>query len=504
MRAPFATIRHDLEHLQTGLIIRSMKLKSLLLLACLPPLLAFANGLPDLGDRSQVDFSPAVEKRTGEAAMQDIRLHDPSYLNDPEINGYLNRLGARLVAQIEESHPDFDFFALRDSTLNAFAMPGGYIGVHTGLILATRSESELASVLAHEISHVTQHHLARQLSTQSQAQLPMLLALAIAVIASRNRADLAQGALMTGQAAGIQTQLNYSRDFEREADRLGLQLLERSGFDIRAMADFFVRLQKYGRLYESNAPGYLRTHPLTSERIADMENRIQSRPYRQITDSLDYLLVRAKLKAGEGTSRDAVTDFASQLREHKYTSEIATRYGYAVALFLDQNYPAAEQELQELRRIKAESPMIEHLAAELRNKQKDATGALKILQAALSRYPQERTLAYALTDTLLTARQHQEALKFTQDDLLDFPGDARMHALQARAYALLGQRVQEHRAQAEAYALQGQLLMAIEQLQLAQKSGDGDFYTLSRVDARLRELKQRHADEVKEQKKSGS
>ncbi len=432
--------------------------------------------------------------------MRDIRLHEPSYVDDPEINGYLNRLGSRLVSQSIEARQDFEFFVLNDATLNAFAMPGGYIGVHTGLIMASHSESELASVLAHEISHVTQHHLARQLGMQSQAQLPMLLSLAVAILASRNHADLAQGALMTGQAASIQHQLNYSRDFEREADRLGLQLLERAGFDIRAMADFFERLQKYGRLYENNAPGYLRTHPLTTERIADMENRIQSRPYRQVTDSLDFLLVRAKLKAEEGTPQDAVTDFESQLRERKFSNETATRYGYAIALIRDKNYAMAEQQVSELRRLKVNAAMIESVAASLRKEQNDLPGALKILKAALARYPQERALAYALVETLLASGEPQEALHFTLEDLLTYSTDARMQGLQAKVFAALGKRLQQHRAQAEAYAIQGQLLMAIEQLQMAQKAGDGDFFEQSQVDARLREFKRRQVEEAKEKK----
>ncbi len=489
-----------MERYSETFIIARMKLRVLILLLCIAPGV-LADGLPDLGDVSQESFSPIVEKRTGESIMHDIRLHEPTYINDPEINGYLNRLGARLVSQSLETRQDFEFFALRDSTLNAFAMPGGYIGVHTGLIMATRSESELASVLAHEISHVTQHHLARQISAQSQGQIPMLLALAVAILASRNHSDLSQGALMAGQAASIQNQLNYSRDFEREADRLGLQLLERAGFDIRAMADFFERLQKYGRIYENNAPGYLRTHPLTTERIADMENRIQSRPYRQVADSLDYLLVRAKLKASDGTPNDAVTDFASQLREHKFANEIATRYGYTVALMREQNYPVAEQEIAKLQRLRASSPMIDAVSADLRQKMGDLPGALNILRAAQTHYPEQRGLSYSLAETLLAANQLQDALRFTMDDLQNYPGDIRMHEIQARIYSVMGKRLQQHRAQAEAYALQGQLMMAIEQLHFAQKSGDGDYFEHSQVDARLRELKQRHAEEIKDKKK---
>lgn len=476
-----------------------MNLRILLFLLCLAPL-ALADGLPELGDSSQVDFSPAMEKRTGETIMRDIRLHEPGYIDDPEINSYLNQLGTRLAAQSQDPRQEFQFFALRDNTLNAFAMPGGYIGVHSGLIMATRSESELASVLSHEISHVTQHHLARQISAQGRGHLPMLLALAVAILASRNNADLAQGALMTGQAAAIQNQLNYSRDFEREADRLGLDMLEKSGFDIRGMADFFERLQKYGRLYENNAPGYLRTHPMTSERIADMENRIQSRPYRQVADSLDYLLVRTKLKAQEGSAQDAVTEFTSQLQEGKFSNEIATRYGLTVALARNKQFADAEVQIAKLRKLNASSAMIESVAARLRREQGDFDGALALLQKAQLRYPQARTLAYARIEILQQSNRLADALAATREDLLNYPSDDRMYALQAQVYAALGRQTQQYRAQAEAYALQGQLLMAIEQLHLAQKSRDGDYFEQSQVDARLRELKQRYADEHKEKK----
>jgi predicted Zn-dependent protease len=494
-----AILARKTERKPETVIIRVMKIRTLFLLLSLTPAV-LAEGLPDLGEVARADLSPITERRVGESIMMDIRLHEPSYVDDPEISGYLNRLGMRLVSQSVEARQDFEFFVLHDATLNAFAMPGGFIGVHTGLILATQSESELASVLAHEISHVTQHHLARQLSAQGQAQLPMLLSLAVAILAARSNSDLAQGALIAGQAAGIQQQLSYSRDFEREADRHGIQLLERAGFDIRGMADFFERLQKYGRLYENNAPGYLRTHPLTTERIADMENRIQSRPYKQVEDSLDFLLVRAKLKAGEGTALDAVTEFSSQLRERKFSSESAARYGYAIALSRDKQYAAAEQELGELRKLKVSSAMIESLAADLRKNQNDTAGALKIIRAALVRYPQERGLAYAQIEALLATGQTKEALRVTVEDLQIYSADARMYALQARVYSALDKRLQQHRSQAEAYALQGQLPMAVEQLQLAQKAGDGDFFEQSQVDARLRELKLRQAEEAKNAK----
>ena len=463
----------------------------------LAPPVSVAEGLPDLGESAQTEFSPATERRIGESVMQEIR-RDPAWLDDPEVTSYLNRLGSRLSSQSDGKHQEFEFFALRDSTLNAFAMPGGYIGVHSGLILAAASESELASVLAHEISHITQHHLARLMNKSGQGQITSLLALAVAILAARSSPDLAVGAAMAGQGAAIQNQLNYSRDFEREADRIGLGLMERSGFDIRGMSSFFDRLQKFGRLYENNAPGYLRTHPLTTERVADIDNRIQGRPYKQVPDSLEFQLVRAKLRAEIGTSQDAVTEFESRLKDRSFAgSEAAMRYGLAQARLRDGHPAEAEKELGELRRLKAVSPMIETLAAQLRLKQKDAAGAVKILRAAHVRYPQERAIVYALVESLLENGSAPDALKVTEDELLSYPSDARMHALQARTYSQLGKRLQQHRAQAEAYALTGQLAAAVVQLETAQKAGDGNFYEQSQVDSRLREMKKRMADEAK-------
>ena len=466
------------------------------------PALSVAEGLPDLGEAAQAEFSPAMERRIGESVMLDIR-RDPAWLDDPEVNSYLNRLGNRLAAQSMEARQEFEFFALRDTTLNAFAMPGGFIGVHTGLILAAASESELASVLAHEISHVTQRHLARLVNKSGQGQVTSLLALAVAILAARSSPDLAMGAMMAGQGAAVQNQLNYSRDFEREADRFGLGVLERSGFDIRGMSSFFERLQKFGRLYENNAPGYLRTHPLTTERLADMGNRIQSRPYRQVADSLEFQLVRAKLRAQDGTPRDAVTEFETRLKDRSFAgSEAAVRYGLAQAQLRERNLAAAEKQVGELRRLKAVSPMIETLAAQLRLKQGDAAGAVKLLREAQPRFPQERAIAYGLVESLLEARQPQQAIKVTEDELLNYPSDAKMHALQAQTWSLLGKRLQQHRAQAESYVLLGQLPQAVEQLELAQKAGDGNFYEQSQVDSRLRELKKRVADEAKQAKEA--
>ncbi len=463
-----------------------------------PTQVSIADGLPDLGEGAQAVFSPHAERRYGDAIIHEIRATESGYVDDPEISGYLNHLGGKLAANIEQGGQSFDFFALRDSTLNAFALPGGYIGVHTGLILAAQSESELGGVLAHEISHVTQHHLARNIVASGQGQLVSMVAMALAILAARNNPDVAMGAAVAGQAAGIQNQLNFSRDFEREADRTGLELLERSGYDIRGMATFFERMQKSGRVFDNNAPSYLRTHPLTTERIADMGNRIEGRPYKQVEDSLEFLLVRAKLRSDLGTGQEAVTDFTQRLAGGlSGSAESVARYGLARALLRARDYVNGERELAKLRQQKIASPMFETLAAEFRRRGKDAAGAAALLTTAHARYPQERAITYALIETKLELRDNEGALRVATENLLSYPSDPELHALQAKTYAQMGRRLAQHRAQAEAYVLNRQVTAAIEQLTLAQKEGDGNFYEQSQVDARIRELKFQLCDELR-------
>ncbi len=481
-----------------------MRLRLWLILAfLLAPTLAFTDGLPDLGELERSGLSLPVERRLGEQIMLEIR-RDPAYLDDPEVAGYIGQLGQRVANHAEGTRHPFEFFVVRDSMLNAFALPGGYIGVHSGLVLAARSESELAGVLAHEVSHVTQSHLARLFGKQSQAQLASLLALAVAVLAAKSAPDLAIGAAMTGQAAVVQNQLNYSRDFEREADRLGLDLLERAGFDTRGMGSFFERMLQFGRLYENNAPGYLRTHPLTTERITDMENRIAQRPYKQVTDSVDFGLVRAKLKAYDGTPGDAVADFTAQLKSGKFARETDVRFGYAHALLRDNKVAAAATEVATLRRLTLESFMLETLTAQLQLRRKEVNEALQTLLHAQQRYPHVRALTYALIDTKVGAggtAHLADALNLIKRELLLTPGDARLHRLQAKAYAAQGMRLHQHRAEAEAHLADGQLDAAIEQFELARKAGDGNFYEQSEMDARLRELKQRKLEELRERQR---
>lgn len=477
--------------------------KLLLALVCVPLAVgqpAFGDSLPDLGESARADLPPQLERKIGESIMNDIRLHEPSYVDDPEINEYLNRTGQRLVASSSDPSGDFHFFAIRDAQVNAFAMFGGYIGVNTGTILTSQSESELAGVIAHEISHVTQNHLARQISAQKQQSVLGMIAMAVALLAMRSNSQAAAGAIAGTEAAMVQSYLAYSRDFEREADRLGFDTLEKAGFDPRGMSEFFERLQKATRVYENNAPVYMRSHPITVERISDMQNRQGRSGYRQVRDSLDYHLVRAKLRAQQGTAKEAVNDFEILLRERKFASEAAARYGHAFALWRAKRYTQAEQELEMVRRQKAGSAMAENLAGEIKAATGDLTAAANVFHAALQRFPASRALAYGYGDTLFSMRNYDKLQAFLEDQLQSYSTDPKLYGLLAKTHAVQGRKLAQHRALAEMYFHQGRLVQAIEQLQFAQRAGDGNFYEQSVVDARLRELKKQQAEEAKQKK----
>ncbi|MEW5892589.1 MAG: M48 family metalloprotease [Pseudomonadota bacterium] len=442
--------------------------------------------LPDLGESARTGFTAAQEARLGREIMRQIRA-DRDYLDDPELSEYLNALGNRLAAASEDPGRRFEFFVVRDASINAFALPGGYIGVHTGLIAATRSESELAGVLAHEIAHVTQNHIARIVSVQNNALLPTLAALAVAILAARSNSQVSQAAIASAQAYSVQTQLDFTREHEREADRVGFQTLSRSGLDPSGMATFFERLQTQTRFYENNAPSYLRTHPLNFERIADMQHRLQGLPYQQVPDSLEYRLLRTKIQARQGEANEAVKRFASQSFQDEQ-EEAVRRYGLALALLRSNQAERAAAELQAMPRKLGQSPIVLNLAAEVAFARGRAAEALGLLRKGLAANPDAKPLIYAYASGLLRQGQAESALDLLRQQLLLYPDDARLYELQAQAYQALKRPMESHMALAEAYARRDEYRAAVDQLQLALKSGDRNFYRLSMAEARLRQL----------------
>jgi predicted Zn-dependent protease len=268
------------------------------------------------------------------------------------------------------------------------------------------------------------------------------------------------------------------------------------------MAAFFDKLQRAARISDDGTmPGYLRTHPMTGDRIADAQNRAASLPYKQHLDTPEFQLVRAKLRADVGDARDAMTHFESALRDGRYASEAAARYGLANAELRARRAREADDEVARLRKSGAAGPMIETLAARVKQALGDSEGAAALLAQARARYPYSRPILYAHVAALLDAGRSQDAAGQLVEAVRNYPHDPRLLVLQSKTYAALGNRLLQHQAQAEVYVLQGSLPAAIEQLTLARAAGDGDFYQLSVIDARLKDLRSQHTEETRDNKR---
>lgn len=490
-----------------------MFVKQLILLA-VSVSLAFAGGpvlaadnsemnLPSLGTVAGADLTLTEERRYGEEIMQHIRADD-SYLADEETLDYLNRLGYRLVAAGKTQPYDFFFFPIRDKSLNAFALPGGFIAVHTGLIVAAENESELAGVIGHEIGHVTQRHIARMIEN-SRGSLAMTIgSILLAILAARtggsSGGNAAVAIAMGTQAAMIQKQLSYSRDAEREADRVGLTNLTNAGFDPKGMESFFSKLQQNNRYYESASTAYLSTHPLTVERLSDMQNRTRAMAEHKHKDSLDFKLVRARLRVLQETRYDGYLTAANQFRRLLKTASgeeaAAAHYGLSVALErLGKPSEALEHAREAAKSISGHSVYIDKNLAQIAFTQaktpKEKAAALSLAKKTAESYPYSAMMATAYADLLLQAGDNAEVPRFLRRQKALGKNNPDYFSLLARSYEALGQKSRAYAATGDMYLLLGNLKAALYQFDNAQKAADGDFYTMSEIDAKLRSLRTR-------------
>ncbi len=477
-----------------------------------------AQNLPTLGDTSREDLSPLAERKLGEQIMSIVR-RDPDYLGDPAINEYLNRLGQTLL----DAHPtargeanfNFEFFSVRDPILNAFAFPGGFIGFHTGLLLAAQTESELASVMGHEIGHVEQRHIARMLTSQKQDSWISLAALAVAVLAARSSPDAAMAVASGGQGLAIQKQLNFSRDAEREADRLGYQIMKDAGFDPNGMVSFFGRLQSSMRNYSDNMPAFLRSHPLTHERIADIQGRVINQNFKQHQDSLEFSLIKARARVLQDTTVQGLMDakkiFEQQAKSERSDEQIAAAYGLAFVAFKQDDLSTARKLLEENKKVLnkqmryrkdlSQSIAYAHFSIALRLAAQQHDLAIKEAEQALQDFPISRGIANQYAEVLLAAKRADKAADFLRDQLQMYRQEAELHNLLAKVYAAQGKEAMQHFELGEAYALQANWAAAVQQLDIARRAKDAQYYELAQIDAREREWKEKLKEEKEAEKK---
>jgi predicted Zn-dependent protease len=410
------------------------------------------------------------------------------------VEGYVQSLGYRLASHSGERRLRFTFFVVDSPVINAFAAPGGFVGINSGLITETESEGELAAVLAHEISHVTQRHIARTLELANRATVPMIAGMIAAILIGTQspQAGVATAAAVQGKAQ--QALLDFTRANEQEADRVGMQLLADAELDPRAMPEFFERLQESSRYY-AHPPEFLSTHPVTTNRIAESRDRAESYPYRQYEDKLAYHLVRSKLLVRAAkTPAAAVEYFQDLLDSGKFLTPIGARYGYALALLDAHHLDQARAQAAELIKEDPEQVSFHVLLADIEMAAGNLDKALFILEDNLELYPQDRVLTRRYAEALILAGRPRDALDALDAYAKYQPLDADMYKMQAQAHEAIGDRRGAHAALAEHYYHNGQLLMATQQLEIAlATAGTGDFYADSKIEARLRQLQDEQA-----------
>ncbi|MET3119052.1 putative Zn-dependent protease [Undibacterium sp. GrIS 1.8] len=479
---------------------------------------SFAQNLPTLGDTEREDLSPSLERKLGEQIMQSVR-RDPDYMDDGPVAEYLNKLGNLMLETRPDARGetmfDFQFFVVRDPVLNAFALPGGFIGFHSGLILASQTESELASVMGHEIGHVAQRHIARMIGSQRLDYLIPLASVILAALAAKSSPDAAMALVVGGQGVALQRQLTFSREAEREADRIGFQILRDAGFDTAGMVSFFGRLQVATRNYNDNAPPFLRSHPLTSERMADIQSRMVDQRYKQHLDSLEFLLTKARVRVLQNDTTqgyiDAATFFDTQLKADQKDEKLAAQYGLAFIAYKQKEFSKAASLLASLIKQIEQSPtqktalnktsMFVSLDIDIKIANKQADAAVKAAEAAMQQFPLSRGLAYQYVDALLAADKEEDAARFLRDQAQLYRQDIKVQNLLGKVYAEQGKQALQHIALAEGYALEGSLAPALQQLDIARRSPDAQYYEQSVIDAREREWQEKHKQELKDEKK---
>ncbi|WP_441607564.1 M48 family metalloprotease [Dyella sp. 2RAB6] len=504
-------------------------------LAC--ALLSFGAGaqdtsvrLPDLGSSANALVSPQEAQEYGAAMLHQMRSMD-MVVDDAMLDDYINDLGYRLVASSDKPKDHFSFFIVKEDVINAFAAPGGYIAVNSGLIDITNSESELAGVIAHEIGHITQNHLQRafEASKKDAPLMALVLLGAIAAGAGAHAGDAAGAVLMGGQGLMLQRQINFTRKDEVEADRAGIQTLSNAGYDPNAMAAFFERMQdtlRAGAGGDRDVPELLQTHPVTLSRISDAKSRADALAAQQklrpsaptLTrtqwekstapiayvkdatvlngaqahkDGLDtYALMRERVRVLSGDALPLISYYASNLDKHPEFNTPANRYGYALALTRSGRGARAVDELQPLLKNHPDNQAVQLAMADAKLQAGQRSEALAMYASLNGQSPRNRAIALGYARALTDSGSHAEAVQAADmlRPMLDNADEPELYRSYARASEKAGEAIRAGEAYADASYLSGRPFDAMEQLKRLLKRQDLDYYARARIQARIADL----------------
>lgn len=449
--------------------------------------------LPDLGSQAETFLSEHEAENLGRAFIRQSRYQLP-YVYDPELVNYINRLGNELLEVSDDAGKDYNFYLIDNNVINAFAVPGGHIALHTAILTKSESESELASVIAHEIAHVSQRHIARKLENSQYDSWIALGALLAAVAAGGS--DAAQAAFGLSNAAIIDRQLSYSRAFEAEADALGIRLLSRAGFDPAAMPVFFKRLLDESRLNESHAPEFLRSHPLTINRISESASRVNAYPKAKPRDESEFLLMQAKAAAGYAPDKAVARDAFKTAMEEQYT--LANRYGYALALAENGEHDAARKVYASILEDYPDNITVRLSIAENELEADNISIGLGLMR---SLYEEQIKQGNHLVDiyyanALVLSGKHDTAIPILRSAIANDKTEPYFHILLSRAYGESGDQFRAFQERGEYHYLRGNYEFALVQFERAKKLTESE-YEIARIDARIEDVKQ----EIEELKK---
>jgi predicted Zn-dependent protease len=470
----------------------TLTLSLILVLAPAVPSTAQSIRLPDIGDPSQADFGPDEEQKMGLDIMRRLRERGV-LIDDVQLNEYLNSIGQNIATYADQNGTPFTFFMVRDSGINAFALPHNFIGINTGLLLATQREDELAGVIAHEIAHVSQHHIVRAIADMKRMTLPLAAAMIAGAALAAASKQAGQAAMVGSMAAGAQHQISFTRVNEQEADRVGMQFLAKAGFDPKGMSDFFAKLERLSSGEARNqVPEILLTHPRPESRVADTQDRVEIPPMRRTASrdrkAYDLAKARARVLATDDNG-SLIRDLETTLAKGGYASETAERYAYALALRQAGRYDAAGQQVTRLLQSDSDRLAFRIEAAELALARGDRAQGWRLFETARQLYPDDFTLAMSYGRALATQGDPKLAMRLMQPHLRRRPNDPLLYASYAQAAQRSGDLAATHSTMAEYHYLNGELLPAIEQLELGLRNPGLSPNQEAQLRARLKQIR---------------
>ncbi|BFM14959.1 M48 family metalloprotease [Maricurvus nonylphenolicus] len=443
--------------------------------------------LPELGDASSGIVSRQKEFELGQTWLRLYRSQVPTS-SDPLLHDYVEQLLTQLARHSELKDRTLELIVVKNPSMNAFAVPGGVVGVHTGLFLFAQNEDQLSSVLAHELAHLSQRHFARGVEQRQKASIPTMAAmLASLVLAATAGGDAGLAAMTATQAAALDSQLRFSRQNEQEADRIGMKTMVSAGKDPNAVPEMFESMLRSTR-YSRRPPEFLLTHPVTESRIADSRNRASQYPARQYPDNLDFHLMRARIRLKhENTPQDGVKRFVSEL-EGESSSPEASRYGLVLALTATNQTDRAREAFAPLKEKSPDKTAYILAEVDIEVADDNLGKALNLLEGSLKQWPQSHPLNVRYAEVLMKSGEYALCEEVLQEHVKRRPKDDYVWYLLAEVHGLAGNILGVHQARAEYFILNGVYDKAQQQLRNALKLSQGNYHQTALLEERLKQV----------------